>query len=1039
MRADNDRSTNIAIAIAILMAGVLVLDYSTPLGIVSWILYVLPMGLCLFMQRTWAPIVVGAAASALIMLGFFLSPPGVETELGVINRLIGVVTVWIVAVIVRQVLIVRRRVEHYTWLSEGQAQVSRSAIGDLPGDQMASAQLAALAEYVDARVGVMYRIDGDMIVRSAQYALDRDAPEKISRGEGAVGQVAKGGKAIVLSDVPPDYLRVSSALGGTQAQGVIVSPLTTEGRPYGVLELGFMRRLEPADRALELLDRLAEPVGVSLRSALYRQRVQELLEETQRQSEELQVQQEELKTSNEELEEQSHALRESQARLENQQAELEQTNAQLEARTNDLERQKQELLRVQDALSDTARRLELASRYKSEFLANMSHELRTPLNSSLILSKMLADNASGNLTEEQVNYARVIQSSNNDLLALINDILDLSKIEAGRVELEIEPVELAHVLENLRSTVGPVAAEKNLELRMEMSAHAPATVTTDARRLEQVLRNLMSNAIKFTHAGSVELRIAPAPGGKVAFVVEDTGIGIPEEEHATIFEAFHQADGTSSRRYGGSGLGLSISRELAALLGGTIEVQSTVGVGSIFTLTVAAALDAAQTTASSSAPAAAPPQRTAPAAQGAPTTPRSIAPPSPQPRREETLPHIDDDRSRRERERVILVVEDDPNFARIVYGVAHDLDLDCVHSSSGAEALKLARELRPCGILLDVGLPDDSGLAVLERLKRDPVTRHIPVHMISVEDHTQPALELGAIGYTLKPTAREQLERAVQSLKERVADRPRRILIVEDDEPLRTSIAVLLQAGDIEIEVAGTAREALEKLASTAFDIIVMDLALPDATGYSLLERIGSGEKYAGPPVIVYTGRTLTEEDERRLRRYSRSIIIKGARSPERLLDEVTLFLHRVEAGLPPDQQRLLRQARQRDAAFDGRTILLAEDDVRNIYALSSVLEPLGARVEIARNGREALERLNGSKHIDLVLMDIMMPEMDGLTAIREIRKSPHAARLPIIAITAKAMPEDRRACLEAGANDYAAKPIDIDRLLSLCRVWMPK
>ncbi|MPZ46843.1 MAG: response regulator, partial [Betaproteobacteria bacterium] len=657
-----------------------------------------------------------------------------------------------------------------------------------------------------------------------------------------------------------------------------------------------------------------------------------------------------------------------------------------------------------------------------------------------VLAQVLAENKGGNLSEEQVNYATVIQTANQDLLALINDILDLSKIEAGHADIQVESFPLAQMLERLRETFGPFAARKNLALEMSAGPQVPSTLTTDLRRLEQVLRNLLSNAIKFTEAGSVTLEVSPEPGGMIAFTVEDTGIGIAEEEQAAIFDAFHQADGTTSRKYGGTGLGLSISRELARRLGGSIRVRSKVGVGSAFRLLVPAEVTGEPSAISSAVPAAVPPaplglDRSARSAAPVAAPARRTAPAQPQ---DEGVSHIEDDRAARSHERLILVVEDDPEFARILYGVAHELDLDCVHTPSGVEALQLAYDLKPSGIVLDVGLPDHSGLAVLERLKRDPRTRHIPVHMMSVDDHTQPALELGAIGYTLKPAARQKLEQAVESLKQRSGNQARRILIVEDDEALRTSIAVLLQADDLDIELAATGAQALEKLGSGDFDCIVMDLALPDASGFDLLERIGSGEKYASPPVIVYTGRALTAQDEQRLRRYSHSIIVKGARSPERLLDEVTLFLHRVEAQLPPDQQKLLRQARQRDAAFEGRTILLAEDDVRNVYALSSVIEPLGAKLKIARNGREAVDMVLQVDRIDVVLMDIMMPEMDGLTAIREIRGS-SASGVPIIALTAKAMPEDRRACLEAGANDYISKPIDVDRLLSLCRVWMPK
>ena len=1030
MSKSSDRVLIVHLAVVGLLGAIFVLDLVTRLGFAEWIFYIAPIGLCLLQRWPVLPLLAAFGATFLTVVGYFASPGGIDPGLAEINRSIGVATVWFTGLMVRQTLVTRAKAERLAWLAEGQARLTQSTLGDLSPEQTGDAMLGALASYLDAQVGILYRIEGASLLRVASYSLAApgDAAAVLKVGEGLVGQAARNNRALVLRELPPGYLRIATGVGEGLPQSVLVVPVTADGSPYGVIELGFARRLEESADALELLSLSANDIGVSLRTAVYRQRVLELLAETQRQGEELQAQQEELRVANEELAEQSNALKQSQARLENQQAELEETNAQLEAQTTDLERQRHDLMQAQSALTSSASRLERASRYKSEFLANMSHELRTPLNSSLILSKVLADNAQGNLTEEQVGYAKVIQTSNNDLLSLINDILDLSKIEAGHVEIQPEAAPLAEILEPMRSGFEVTASQKHVEFRIETSPHVPAILTTDVRRLHQILRNLLSNAFKFTETGSVELRVAPAPEGQVRFVVEDTGIGVPEEERSAIFEAFHQADGTTSRKYGGTGLGLSISRELARLLGGTIDVQSTVGVGSVFTLTIPAALDAAAVkSAAPAAPAREAPAEPAPAAQPS----RKAKPPAPA--------HIDDDRQTRSRERLVLVVEDDARFAQILSGLAHELDLDFVHTALGAEAPALARELKPSGILLDVGLPDGSGLSVLERLKRDPVTRHIPVHMMSVEDHTQPALELGAIGYILKPAARDQLVKAIGRLTERSDSGPRKVLIVEDDAALRESIAVLLRADDVEIALAGSVKEALGQLDAGRIDCMVMDLALPDGSGFELLERVGQGEKYASPPVIVYTGRALSSQDEQRLRRYSRSIIIKGARSPERLLDEVTLFLHRVEATLPPDQQKLLRQARQRDSAFEGRVILLAEDDVRNIYALTSVLEPLGAKLEIARNGREALEKLANGNRVDLVLMDVMMPVMDGLAAMREIRKLPATARLPVIAITAKAMPEDRQACLDAGANDYVSKPIDVDRLLSLCRVWMPK
>jgi len=663
----------------------------------------------------------------------------------------------------------------------------------------------------------------------------------------------------------------------------------------------------------------------------------------------------------------------------------------------------------------------------------MSHELRTPLNSSLILSQILADNKPGTLSAEQVRYAQTIHASNNDLLALINDILDLSKIEAGHMEVRPQPLEMTALTDPLRRLFEPLAQTKGLAFEVRVADDTPATLVTDSQRLTQVLRNLLSNAFKFTAKGQVTLEVSGA-GDKVRFAVRDSGIGIAPEQQDVIFEAFRQADGSTSREYGGTGLGLSISRQLARLLGGEIRVESAVGLGSTFTLEVAAVLEGSAGTAPSAAPVQ--PQRPAPArpavARPAPASSSSSSPPP-------AHTGVDDDRATRRRERLILVIEDDLRFAAILVELAHELDFDCIHTTTGDEGYQFAQAHRPSAILLDVGLPDQSGLGVLERLKRDPETRHIPIHMMSVDDHTHTVLEMGAVGFALKPVARAGLVEAIERLEQQLKKEARRILVVEDNEPLRENLALLLAGEGIAITTVGTAAEALRQVSEVTFDCMVLDLMLPDASGYQLLEQMAAGGKYSFPPVIVYTGRALSSQDEQRLRRYSHSIIIKGARSPERLLDEVTLFLHRVESTMPPDQRALLLQARQRDAAFEGRRILIAEDDVRNIFALTSILEPLGTELVVTRNGREAVDALAARNDIDLVLMDLMMPEMDGLAATRAIRKMPQHARLPIIALTAKAMRDDRQHCLDAGANDYIAKPIDIDKLVSLCRVWMPR
>jgi signal transduction histidine kinase/CheY-like chemotaxis protein len=788
------------------------------------------------------------------------------------------------------------------------------------------------------------------------------------------------------------------------------------------------------------MTRASEALGIAVRASKDRTRLEALLEETQRQAEELQTQQEELRVSNEELEVQERALKESQVQMEAQQTELEQTNSNLEEQTHLLEHQKDELAKAQAVLTERAEELERANRYKTEFLANMSHELRTPLNSTLILAKLLADNPTGNLTEEQVRFAQTISGAGNDLLVLINDILDLSKIEAGKVEVNPEAIPIAPTVQMLVETMTPLAQQKGLALDASVEAGTPERIETDGQRLGQILKNLVSNALKFTPQGEVSLKVFASEPGFVSFAVRDTGIGIAKHQQELIFEAFRQADGSTHRKYGGTGLGLSISRDLAHLLGGDLTVQSEPGAGSVFTLTLPLSYS----------------QRN-PNALARLVPPRSDEAPA-LPRREEQVfkangaaapavrsIEMDDDRERVIPDsRVVLVIEDDPRFAAILRDLAREMNFLCVVTHTANDGLAAAERYHPRAILLDVNLPDHSGLGVLDQLKHNTQTRHIPVHILSVADHAQEALERGALGYDLKPVKRTQVVEALQRLEAKFSQSMRHVLVVEDDARQRESIRQLLHSENVRITTVETGAQALAQLKETTFDCMIMDLSLPDLSGYELLTRMSEQDEVSFPPVIVYTGRSLTAAEEQQLRRFSKSIIIKDARSPERLLDEVTLFLHQVESALPAQMQQMLKMARDRDGTLEGRRILVVEDDVRNVFALTSVLEPKGAKVVLARNGREALEALDRSRgesdtEIDLVLMDMMMPEMDGLTAMREIRKQPVWKKLPIIALTAKAMRDDQEKCLAAGANDYIPKPLDVEKLLSLVRVWMPK
>jgi signal transduction histidine kinase/DNA-binding response OmpR family regulator len=1025
------------VAIALCSAVVFAADLLSPRGVADWIFYLAPLMATLLLWRPFGPPVVAAAQTVLVVAGFFLKPgePNPTTE---INRLFAVIIVWILAgaatFFIRGKLSVRRQ----EWLQAGQIGLNIRMAGEQNLEQLGSSILAALAEYTGAQVGAVFCRENGRFTRAAAYALPDEASliQNFTPGEGFLGQAAKDKRPFVVNDVPEGYLKIGSALGGSRPRNLLIAPALADEEVKAVIELGF---LTPVDEAVvELLNLVSSPIALRVRSVKIREQLQALLEETQRQAEELQAQGEELRASNEELEQQANALQQSHARLEQQQIELALSNNRIAEHARMLEAQTGELTQAKAALEQQARQLQLASKYKSEFLARMSHELRTPLNSSLILARLLFENRTGNLTKEQVEYARSIEASGNALLNLINDVLDLAKVESGRLEIRTQHVAVARIAESMRVTFAPIASEKGIRFTVQLAQDLPAAIETDSQRLEQVLKNLISNGIKFTDVGEVSLAISRAGRGRIRFAVRDTGIGIPQEEQEIIFQEFRQASGAHERQRSGTGLGLSISRELVRLLGGEISVQSRVGEGSTFSVVIPEF--PAPMAVQEEAVLAEPQELRASAAAGdsgtAAPSQRRIPPPA---------WNLEDDRETLTGDgRTILIVEDDELFAQILRDLARELQFQCLLAPTAEDGLILAQQFSPSGILLDIGLPDHSGLSLLDRLKSDSRTRHIPVHVVSIHDYVETALSLGAVGYAIKPAKREELVAAFRRLEHKLAQKLRRLLIVEDDPVQQESLRQLLETRDVETVPVRTAAECLEQLRVNSFDCMVLDLNLPDQSGLQLLERISREDRYSFPPVIVYTGRELSLEEEQALRRHSKSIIVKGAKSPERLLDEVTLFLHQVIADLPPDKQRLIQQARGRDAILEGRSVLLVEDDVRNIFALSSILEPKGVKLKIARNGREAIEIIEGTlkpggEPVDLVLMDVMMPEMDGLTATREIRKRKEWKQLPIIMLTAKAMKGDQQEAIQAGANEWLSKPLDVDQLLSVMRVWMPR
>jgi tubulin-specific chaperone A len=950
------------------------------------------------------------------------------------------------------------RQEAERWLTKGAEAVSDRLHGQHDLLSLAHNILEVLVEVIDAQAALYYLAhDQNTLQLLKDYRADETVTVRplIGRGHGIIGRALHQGKTVVVNDLPPGYLKISSGLGEADATSVVVAPVYFENQLLAVIELGRHRPFSPREE--QLLDRVLENIGVAIHTTEARLELTQLLKTTRNQSEKLQIQQEELQQSNEELQEQARTLSISEEHLQTQQEELRVSNEELEERSKALAAKNEEietanrgLLRARQELEEKAGALEVSGRYKSEFLSNMSHELRTPLNSILILSQLLATNKEANLLPRQIEFASTIHNSGADLLNLINEVLDLSKIEAGRMEIHPEEITMDNLLASLLAPFKPLAEQKKIGLSLVREENVPTVIFTDDARLRQVLKNLLSNAFKFTEQGTVDFTIgrpardalppeltAIGPEKVFFFRVSDSGIGIPADKLDIIFEAFKQADGTTSRKFGGTGLGLSISRELARFLGGVLTVESVEGSGSAFTLWLPERFDGAR-------PAVAELATTTVAKKiRRPRSDRGKAqaaiPKTPGPPPEETAGKLvrDDRRLLNPNDKSLLIIEDDPAFASLLLDLAREKGYKGLIAEDGETGLHLADYYRPSAVLLDMGLPGISGREVLMRLKNNPETRHIPTQFISASDQSADVMQLGAIGYLTKPVSVEKLEQVFSRI-EKLVDRPmKRLLIVEDDLVQRQAIKALIGDGDVVAIEAATGQEAYRLLLAEHFDCIILDLGLGDMSGFDLLARIKENPEISRIPVVIYTGKELDQDEEERLQQYANSIIIKGARSPERLLDETTLFLHRVEKNLPKEQQEILNTLHDRESALTGRTILLTDDDMRNVFALSSVLEEQGLAIVVARNGLEALEQLAAHPEIDLVLMDIMMPEMDGYEAMRRIRSDPKQRNLPIIALTAKAMRGDREKCLQAGASDYLAKPVDPEKLVSLLRVWL--
>jgi CheY-like chemotaxis protein/signal transduction histidine kinase/HAMP domain-containing protein len=908
------------------------------------------------------------------------------------------------------------------WLKTNLAKFTNMLQGQRDLVTVGRLLLSELTPLVNAQLGVIYQVENEelqtMRLLSA-YADDgaNGHPQRIRIGEGLIGQCAADKRRLLITELPTYAVPIGSALFKVVPRNIIVLPVLFENQVKAVIELASVSKFTTLQTMF--LEQLTDSIGIVLNSIEATMQTEGLLTQSQQLAGELQTQQRELQQTNEQLEQKAQQLAE---------------------RNVEVERKNQEIEQARRALEEKASELALTSKYKSEFLANMSHELRTPLNSILILGQQLSDNPDGNLTPKQVEFSRTIHGAGTDLLNLISDILDLSKIESGTVTVDAQEVFVSNLIDAIARPFRHEADNRQLAFDVEIDPHLARSITTDSKRLQQVLKNLLSNAFKFTDQGGVRLTATAAIGGwnpehpvlnqspaVIAFEVSDTGIGIPLEKQKIIFEAFQQADASTSRKYGGTGLGLAISRELANLLGGEIQLHSMPGKGSTFVLYLPVKYVGPTNSAGSPGAMLRPGSSSLhnPVALAAPSADRPIE-------------HIPDDRLEiQPGDSILLVVEDDPHYARVILDLARDQGFKVLVATRGADALDLAKQFQPTAVSLDVFLPDMLGWTVLSQLKQNPLTRHIPVQIITLDEDRQHALARGAFSFVTKPTTSEGVDAALTRIREYASPRRKRLLVVEDNEAEQMSIRELLGSDDIEIVSTGTGKEALSILRDQQCDCVVLDLRLPDMSGFDVLERIREDASLADVPVVVFTGRELSAEEDAQLHTMARSIVVKGVESPERLLDETALFLHRVVTELPQEKQRMLDRLTSSDEDLLGRKVLLVDDDARNIFALSSVLERRGMHVLTATTGREAIALLESTSDVAIVLMDIMMPEMDGYQTMEVIRKKAEFRRLPIIALTAKAMKGDREKCLEAGASDYLAKPVNTEQLLSALRMWL--